>query len=223
MPSGGYLISYDIAANSFELLGKVNGMDIPRTLFIDKWGSVYSATECSELWRYDPSAGKIDFLPVILPGASVTGPSQVAYGQNGDCVYGVTHYTGHVYKYTPEKNGLGKIDSIANVSYKGMTAGLRNLNIQGDRLYMVVNGKELEEGGTEDSSSIARLTVVNVKTGDIEKRIELDDAIRLAYGHPVSDSRGNCYTTGFMDTMGYKKYLGKKAVVYLLKFNPKKL
>ncbi|MBL8027505.1 MAG: hypothetical protein JNL74_13880 [Fibrobacteres bacterium] len=218
---GANLVRYVIATNSFETLGKVNGSDIPRTMFQDKWSNIYSATETAEIFRFNLAKNELEFLNITLPGLSVTGPSQVAHSANGDTVYGVTHYTGHVYRYMPEQNGRGKVDSLTNVSFDAGKAGIRNLNYSAGKLYMIVTGREVEEGG--DSVAHSKLTIVDCISGNIDKRVEVDDAICLSYGPPVSDAKGNCYTTGFMDNLTSTRYKGNKAIVHLVKFNPKKL
>ena len=87
--NGARFVRYDIKGRRFTDLGRINGLDVPRTLFLDKWGRVYNATESSHLVRFDPARGALEFLDTRLPGS--VGVSQAAYGPDMDYIYMICH------------------------------------------------------------------------------------------------------------------------------------
>lgn len=216
LSNGCRFVKYDIKTRQFTDYGRINGRDVPRTLFTDKWGNVYNATESSWLVRYNPAKGALEHLDTRLPGCM--GPSQVAYGPNKDYVYMVCGYTvGDVYKYTFEKDGPGKLDSLAIIMDK--PGAIRNLNESKGRLYAVSTAREVGEGG--DSLTTADLIVFDPVKRAVEKRIRMDACVGACYGGPNMDKAGNCYIAAFAG--GAVGKMTTPNSVHLVKFNPAKL
>jgi len=221
LSDGSRFTKYDIKTGKFTDLGRINGYEIPRTLFFDKWNNAYNCTESSELVRYNRTKDELEFLNVRLPGEPM-GPSQIAYGPNRDYMYGIDNYSAIIFKYTPQADGPGRIDSLFRLNDAKKGVGTRNLNFAGNKLYAVLTGMESDEAAG-DSIRGANLVVFDPEKRVVEKKVRMDDCISACYGHPNMDAQGNCYVAGFMDVQASKKYEGKKALVHLVKFNPKSL
>jgi hypothetical protein len=187
-------------------------------MFLDKWNNVYAATAFA-LVRYNVAKDTLEFLNVRIPG----GISQVSYDPGREAVVSVSSYTGIVSRYTPAKDGPGKVDSLADL-FKGKRMYIRNLNRSGDSLYLVVNEREEDEIKEKDSKRYQpTLFVFDINVKKVVKKVLLDKQIRLAFGHPMLDADGNCYTVGFSDHIQKESKGEKKSAVHIVKFHPRDL
>ena len=221
-----YFTKYDIANNRFDMLGRVHEFEAPRILFLDKWNNVYNTATTGDLVRYNVEKDKLEYLNVkMMPGAAA-GPGQIAYGPDRDWVIGIDGYTGTIMKYTPARDGPGRVDSVANI-FGGVRKYMRNLNMAGNKLYMVVADREASETKEikEDKKKRAKPTlyIFNLDTRAVEKKIPMDDRVQMGFSHGVADADGNLYVVGFLDTPDMARPGKVKDRVFLIKFNPKDL
>jgi hypothetical protein len=218
-----YFYKYEISTGRFTNLGRVNGAEIPRTLFSDKWNNVYNCTESGYLVRYNLKKDTLEYLSTYWLGHNRGGVSQAAYGPNRDFIWAIDNYQANLMKYTPEENGPGRLDSITTFT-SGKKAGARNLNYVDKKLCFILTGIEEAEAVSGDTTHASYLYVYDTEKMQIIKKVKVDDDIRLAYGHPISDAAGNCYTVGFFGGNPSKDgKAGKKAAVVLIQYNPKAL
>ena len=218
-----YFTKYDIKNNKFDMLGRVHENETPRTLFLDKWNNVYNTSTTGNLVRYNVEKDTLEFLNVRMMGDAEAGPGQIAYGPNRDYVIGIDGYTGGIYKYTPKKEGAGTVDSIANV-FNGQRRYMRNLNMAGNKLYMIIGDREASEV-KEAKKTRAKpfLYIFDLEKRVVEKKIAMDDRVQIVFSNGVSDSDGNLYAVGFQDTPDMARPGVKPDRVFLIKFNPKAL
>jgi len=217
--NGTRFLKYDIKKGTFEDLGRVNGYRIPRTLFEDSWKNIYISTESAELVRYNPTKAAFEFLPLTLPFNS-QGVSQVAYGPNKSYMYFINAFQkGDVCKYTPEKDGPGKLDSLGFLFTDKRNA--RNMNFANNKIYAVCTDRERTDETLNDSNSTANLVVFDPEKKVIERKILLNKEIGSCYGPPNRDVLGNCYVVGWTEVRLAEKK--DKSSVYLIKFNPNAL
>jgi hypothetical protein len=72
----GYFVKFDPQARERKVLGRLaNWHAIVRTLVADREGRVYGTVEPNRIFRYDPSADRLEFLPVTLPEREGLAPS----------------------------------------------------------------------------------------------------------------------------------------------------
>jgi hypothetical protein len=219
IPENGIMIKYDIKRDSVIRLGRLRSKDTPRTMFLDKWNNVYTGTTHSNLVRYNVEKDTLEYFNVRIPG----GLSQVSYGPGRESIVSVSSYTGIVTRYTPKKDGPGTVDSLADL-FSGERMYIRNLNRSGDRLYLVVNEREEDEIADKKSKRYKpHLFVFDINERKIVKKKSLDKSIRLAFGHPILDKEGYCYTVGFSDHIQNQNKGEKKSAVHIVKFHPKDL
>jgi hypothetical protein len=217
-----YFVKYDIGNAKFDLLGRVHEFEVPRVLFLDKWNNVYNTGTAGNLVRYNVEKDTLEYLNVrMMPGE--TGPGQVAYGPDRDWIIGIDGYSGDIRKYTPEKDGPGRVDSVANI-FGGQRKYMRNLNMAGNKLYMVVADREASEvKEVKKTRAKPTLYIFDLEKRVVEKKIPMDDRAQMAFSHGVSDADGNLYVVGFLDTPDMARPGKVSDRVFLIKFNPKDL
>ena len=209
------LFRYDIGKDALFCLGRINGSNVVRTLFSDRWGNVYGATETGGLARYNAGRDSMEYLDIAPFDASNTGPSQVAYGPDKSYIIGYNAYTGRISKYYPDSAGTGKMEDLG-VLFQEKGTMARNMNISGDRLYMVCTA--VEEIPIKER--FRYLLVYDIKEKKVIRKAEVEPFIHQAYGHPVVDKNGNMYMCGFWDASDYDLPPGVTDRVFLIKFNP---
>jgi hypothetical protein len=219
-----YFVKYEMKNDRFVTLGRVNGYEVPRTLFFDKWNNVYNSTETGYLVRYNVRKDTLEYLNTQYPGGDYHGASQVAYGPNLDYVWITLNYTAMLLKYTPEENGPGRLDSIASFS-EGKGVGARNLSVSGKKLCLILTSREAAEAaGDTTFKTFAILKVYDTETNKVIKQVKLYEGIASCFGHPISDDKGNCYVVGFGGGSEPEDGIStRKPVGYLIKYNPNDL
>jgi hypothetical protein len=207
---------YEIKTGKLVDLGRVNGFKVTRTLFFDKWNNVYNTSETGNLVRHNLEKDTLEFLDTFLPGRSNSGPSQIAYGPNRDFIIGFGGYDGFIYKYTPDKEGNGKMEPLGNLFEKEGTIA-RNMNFHDNKAYILCTSTE-EVPAEERFRGFIVFDIVNKK---VVKKVDVDNRIQQAYGHPIMDDGGNMYLAGFWDASDYNLPKDVTSRIFLLKFNPK--
>ncbi|MBL8026265.1 MAG: hypothetical protein JNL74_07630 [Fibrobacteres bacterium] len=219
MPPSAYFVKYDISKNLFTDLGRINSIDVPRTLFFDKWDNVYTSDSWGNLVRYIPDKDTIEVLNIKLFGNDAVGASQVAYTKDRENVYGVLG-SGALIKYTPAKDGQGKLDTLSGM-FKGKGLYIRNLNYAEGKLFVVVKERDKGEAGVDAPEVKTYLYVVNFEKRLVEKKILMDPRVEACFGAHVRDSEGNIYVVSHADGIDLKPYGDNPDNILLIKFNPK--
>lgn len=210
------LFKYDIESKELVNLGRINCEKVVRTLFLDKWGNVYGASEAGELVRYNKTKDSLEFFPIKPFGGSTTGPSQVVYSSDTSYVIGYDGYSGKISRYYPDSAGAGRVEEIGNLfTEKKIMA--RNLNIFDNILFVICTS--IEEVPIKER--FRYLTIFDLRSNTNIRRIEMDSRIHQAYGHAVTDKKGNMYVCGFWDASDYNDSIKDSERVFLIKINPK--
>ncbi|MBL8024798.1 MAG: hypothetical protein JNL74_00210 [Fibrobacteres bacterium] len=212
------LYRYQIAKDELTDLGRINGSNVVRTLFLDKWYNVYGATETGSLVRYNARKDSLEYLDASPFGAPNTGSSQVVYGPDNAYVIGYNAYSGQLSRYTPDSLGTGKVEELGFL-FTEKKVMCRNINIVGDKLVALCTA--VEEVPLKERFRF--ITIYDLKEKKEVKRIEVDSHIHQAYGHPVADKKGNIYICGFWDASDYALPKDVKARVFLIKIPAKSL
>jgi hypothetical protein len=115
------------------------------------------------------------------------------------------------------------VDSVANI-FGGQRKYMRNLNMAGNKLYMVVADREASEvKDVKKTRAKPTLYIFDLEKRVVEKKIPMDDRAQMAFSHGVSDADGNLYAVGFLDTPDMARPGKVSDRVFLIKFNPKDL
>jgi hypothetical protein len=212
----GHLFRYDIKGNNVDDLGRINCEKVVRTLFIDKWGSVYGTTESGELVRYNQICDTIQYLNVKPFGGSTTGPSQVIYAPDTSYIIGYNGYSGVLSRYYPDSAGMGKVEELGTL-FNDKKILARNLNVNNNRLYVVCTS--MEEVPLKERFNY--LLTFDLDQKKIVGKKSLDPRMHQAFGHPVMDKKGNMYLCGFWDASDYSGAIPDSMRVFLVKIDPK--
>lgn len=212
------LYRYVIGEDELTNLGRINGSNVVRTLFLDKWSNVYGATETGSLVRYNVGKDSMEYLDASPFGAPNTGSSQIVYSSDLSYVIGFNAYSGQLSRYTADSAGSGKVEELGFL-FTEKKIMCRNINVYGDKLVALCTS--VEEVPIKERFRF--LTVFDIKEKKEVKRIEIDSHIHQAYGHPVIDKKGNLYICGFWDASDYDLPNDIKGRVFLIKIPAKVL
>ena len=212
------LYRYQISEDKLTDLGRINGVDVVRTLFLDKWGNVYGTTESGSLVRYNARKDTLEYLDASPFGTPSTGPSQVVYGPDFSYIIGFNAYNGTLSRYIPDSAGTGKVEELG-LLFPDKKVMCRNLNIVGNKLVALCTA--VEEVPLKERNRF--LVVYDLKEKKEVKRLEVDNHIHQAYGQPVMDKKGNIYICGFWDASDYDLPKEANVRVFLIKIPSKSL